>query len=1073
MVEHSRPSSQRTTAKVISEVYKNGEFKGSYVRSQMGKYKKVGERKLPVKKDLGEEYTAPAGVIPPRVPCVIDEERMQQIKIGRNGQGDFMLLKEEGKLFKNLVKEFETAFAYTPEEMGIYFPSVEEPYVIPLVEHEPWVERAIPIAKSILPQVIEMLKSKMKVGLLEKCYGSYSNRWFVIKKKNGSLRLLIDAQRLNSFTIKNSGMPPPLDEFAESFAGYPILSQFDVFGGYDEFLAHLKSRDATAIRTPLGLLRYTRLIQGGTNSVAIFQNAMDTGYAEFVPVNLKAFIDDVGVKPSTKEKDETLVEVEVKRQYNLEEYLEDEVPNLIGISEFESLKVRVFVKEHYELLRKVFERTIELGLTFGGPKTAIGCTDIDIVGNTVGEYGRKPMKGKVEKILEWCICNSLKEVRGFLGVVGFYRYWIKGFSIIAEPLFRLTKKNEPFVWGLEQECSMEALKEAVSQYPVLRPPDYERTHLCPLIVGGDAGPPGTSGSLSQEDELGRRYVIRFTSHLWNKFQKNYAQIKKELASITINLKDFAIYLIGERFIYETDCLPLIGMINNPDCIDPIITRWIMFIKVFDPIFVHVPGKKNIVADNLSRLNVENMDKFDVEGLENLVDTVLQVKVQKSGFLEQAPVESLPNQDIFREEQYDGEYLEIGRYLYSVGNSERYKKEEYKGLRKKAMNYFLFGGHLFVRPKGKYQVPRRVVCKEEEVKSILIQVHEEVGAHRSFAGTLGIITSRYYWLKMHEDILEFCKSCPECQFHSSLKYDEPLKPTYSLGIFAKWGIDCIDFGKNAGKRRYAILAREDVSGWVEGKIIKSLKGKEWIRFIYRQIICRYGISGLMVADNQLNTAAAISFMNKYRFHIAFTSAHHPQSNSVVERGHKPIKDAIVKLCGNDTKKWVQYFYPALWADRITVRRSTGYSPYYLVFGQNCVLPIEMDVESWSSLNWRHGMTTQELLENRILQLSKHQVDIDQAIMNVMESRLLNKKYFDKVMRRRPLSEVIEIGDSVLLYDSNLEKKIGVKFQNRWLGPYLVMDKNQENDTYHLMEFDGTPLHKAVAGERVKKFHERPQ
>ena len=160
---------------------------------------------------------------------------------------------------------------------------------------------------------------------------------------------------------------------------------------------------------------------------------------------------------------------------------------------------------------------------------------------------------------------------------------------------------------------------------------------------------------------------------------------------------------------------------------------------------------------------------------------------------------------------------------------------------------------------------------------------------------------------------------------------------------------------------------------------------------------------------------------------------------------------------------------LWADRITARDSTGFPPDKLVFGEDCVLPVELDASSWTVVEWDKVKTLEELLITRGKQLERNEEDIRAAQHRINASGLRNKEYFDKRRRKRaiPLKE----GDMVLLHNSVLEKQWSKKLDNHWLGPYIIREAKQDLGTYLLDELDCTRLQGTYAGDRLKKFYPR--
>jgi len=194
-------------------------------------------------------------------------------------------------------------------------------------------------------------------------------------------------------------------------------------------------------------------------------------------------------------------------------------------------------------------------------------------------------------------------------------------------------------------------------------------------------------------------------------------------------------------------------------------------------------------------------------------------------------------------------------------------------------------------------------------------------------------------------------------------------------------------------------------------------------------------------------------------------YHLQSNALVERGHQQIVARLAKL----GPKWVKNLLLVLWADRITTRASTGFTPYKLVFEQDCVFPIELTAASWATVNWNRIKTRAELLVAQARQLARKEEDVREALENIRKSCLRNKVYFDK--NRQERVDQIGVGDLVLLYNSVLDTQWSQKLSNKWLGPYQIRQIVQDKGTYLFEELDGTKLEGRYAGDRVKRFYPR--
>jgi hypothetical protein len=337
------------------------------------------------------------------------EETMAKLKIG----GGEFLNEQEKKMFRDMLSKHGKAFASSSNEIGCVQPSMVVPMVIFTVPHVPWDLKPIPIPRALLPKLVNLLKEKMQMGILEPSMAPYSNRWFTITKKSGTLRFIQDMQPANRVTIRNKGSGPIIDEVAEAFAGQAIYSIGDLYSGYDQFQFAIKSRDLTTMKTPLGFMRMCTLPQGATNSVAHMQSAMNQILRDFVPEKTIPFVDDIPIK-------------------GCQEGAKDLTLDADGC--------RVFVKNHITDVNRILERLEEVDLTLSIDKSKFGFDEILVVGHLCGRYGRKPNPEKVDAIARMKACSSITEVRRFLGACVFYQIWIPHFVHMAEPLYKLLRK---------------------------------------------------------------------------------------------------------------------------------------------------------------------------------------------------------------------------------------------------------------------------------------------------------------------------------------------------------------------------------------------------------------------------------------------------------------------------------------------------------------------------------------------------------------------------------------------------------------------------------------------------------
>ncbi|OMJ17406.1 Retrovirus-related Pol polyprotein from transposon, partial [Smittium culicis] len=461
-------------------------------------------------------------------------------------------------------------FAFSKDEISLLKDSIEPPIKVITVPNISWAYKPYASPKGIWEQIKLIIKNKINQGILDPGKRSYGNIWFCIKKESEKLRFIQDVRPVNEVTIKNTSVSPITEEFSEDFVGRSIYTTFDLISGYDQIQISEESRDMFALQTPLGLLRMTRLPMGWSNSVQEFQRIMYNIFLKYIPEKLGLFIDDGCIKG--------------------------------GVEKYENLTnegIRIYVHKHIDDVVEILTTLKTTGMTINTKKCRFGLAKVEVVGFVCSEEGRKPTESKINKILLWPRPRNIKELRGFLGLTCFYRVWIKSYSVIADPLYKLLRKDESYIWNRNQEKSFNTLKTYVSTAPILKAPNYTK-NPGKFILTADASPVGAGGVLQQEDDNGDRKPCRFESYCFSARERRYSQIKRELFAMMKIIKKLRMYLYGVHFLLETDCRPLIGLLNKPDLPNDAASRWIGYILQFDFEISHIKGVENCVADAISR-----------------------------------------------------------------------------------------------------------------------------------------------------------------------------------------------------------------------------------------------------------------------------------------------------------------------------------------------------------------------------------------------------------------------------------------------------------------------------------------
>jgi ribonuclease HI len=1017
--------------------------------------------------------------------------RLETMKIGVG-----FLSGPERKLFIDILYEFEGAVAFEDSEMGLVKPEIEPPVVIHTVPHEPWQQNNIRLPKATQDAATAIVKEKQKLGILEHSQGPYRSRYFLVPKKSNQWRLINDVQPLNGVTIKESGMPPSVDEFSEDFAEFPITTAIDYFSGYYQVELDPVSRDMTAFMTDVGLMRMTRLPQGWTNSVSTFQRIISKVHWPLIPHSCRPFIDDCALKGP-------------KNRYNDEEI---------------SPGIRRFVYEHAVIFHEFMAQCWTAGLTISGDKCLIAMPGITIVGYVCDQGGRRPEPKTTQRIQAWPTPRSIKEARAFIGIAVYYRIFIKVFSLIAAPIFQLFRKGKRFEWNDECANAMRMLKGSLMTAPVLVSLDFSAAALG-IELGIDASTTvGWGAVLSQYREDGKLHPARYESGVWSDTERKYDALKLECRGLIKALKKLRFWLFGRFFTVTTDSQTLVWLLNQPpnDLPNAMMTRWLAYARLFDFDVRHVKGTKNGAADGLSRRGKAEDDETDSDPDEYFESRLYRTKRARS------PCQPIPDDDAMTHDDagpqggamtrgntapqvnaityensndtydryqayrisFDSELYQddpddtlLGQYLTTLQRPDGMTDSQYQQLRKKSKNFLVRDGLLFKRPRHRSIPPRRVVGLKDEREKIIQELHDENG-HLGQKATYSLISKRYQWKGMYGDVVEWVKTCDECQKRDRRRFQEPLHPTWSITVWEKIGLDIV-YMPWEGKDGFIVFARDDLSGWVEARVLESTDSERVAKFLQEEVICRHGVPRQIVMDGgSENMGFTADMVKKYGMQGISIAPYHPQSNGLIERGHQTIINAIAKYRAADTSirsglypretGWTRYLALALWADRITTRRATGYSAFELIYGRECLLPIQLAIESWSLIEWDNVKSHEDLIVARMRQLDERVTMEDISARNLRRFRTQNKAYFDAAARLRGEDHTIQPNDLVLVFRPAILQKTrnrSLKLDERWQGPYRVREKPLDSTFYLLAELDGTPLKRKYAGDQVKKYFPR--
>lgn len=1041
-------------------------------------YKTVDKKIRPVAAPLPEDCLVkrrfpedPLDSLPSLSPIPLDfiptsrltADRLKILKINQSG----FLWPEEEKLFISVFMKNEEVLAFDETERGTMRQDYFTDYIIPTIEHVPWAKKPIPVPPGIRPIVIEALKKKLDIGVYESSQASYRASMFFIKKTDGGIRQIIDLQPLNAITIRDAGMPPNVDYMLEPFTGASVYSSFDLLSGYDARKIHPKSRDLTSFQTPLGLLRSTVLPQGFTNSVAEFQNCTTFILQDEIPNKAGVMIDDVGIQGPHSRYEQPDGSFEV-------------IP--------ENPKIRRFIWEHAQDVNRILHRLKHAGATISPKKSKIAVPDIVLIGQRLSYTGRLPDSSRISKIQKWPVPINVTQIRQFLGLCGTMRIWIQGYSAKARPLTELVRKDIPFEWDDRRQAAFETLKQEIIDSPALIPIDYSSP--LPVILAVDTSVIAIGFIIYQMDKDKKRRPVRFGSIPLNPVEAKYSQAKLELYGLYRALRACHYYLIGvKNLIVEVDASYIKQMINNPDLAPTAtINRWIEGILLYHFMLRHVPADSHKGPDGLSRRPPapDDTDEEDYDAEEeatglreeflNLLEEEEIQRLDENSYPHFLSINHITTSSLSSgwtrptkaktNSEKDETLKQIFHFLSTMRLPQFPSDKEKKSFIQKSQSYFIQDKNLWKRNQKQ---ALRVILDSEKRKQILKMAHDDLG-HRGSLATYRTLCLRYYWPTLREDTNEYIRTCHECQIRSTKQMHIPLTISHPTTLFSKVYLDIMLMPPAQGYK-YIVAARDDLSGAAEGRKLKKISAQGVARFIFEELICRYGNIQEIVTDNGPETKAATEELLKtYNIKHIRISPYNSQANGVVERGHFTIREALLKTISHNVTKWPDYVHHVFFADRVTVRQATGFSPYYLIYGTHPTLPLDLYEATFLVEGFRKDITTEELITLRTRQLAKMKSDVLEAEKRLHQSRLRSKEVFEEKFSKRIRREDFNPGELVLVRNSRIEKELNRKAKPRYIGPYEVV-RRTIGGSYVLKELDGTISRVTIAGFRLIPYYPR--
>ena len=714
-------------------------------------------------------------------------------------------------------------------------------------------------------QVTEMLEN----NIIQESSSPYSSNPLMVTKKDGCKRFCVDFRTLNANTVKDTYPLPNVDDMLDQFWGCNYFTQLDLASGYWGIPMHPDDIEKTAFVAPKGKYEFLVMPFGLVNAQATFQRSMD----------------------------KLVLCLREKGNEDVDAY----VDNIIIYSET--------FEQHIHTLDQVLNLADEANLSLRADKCEFAKPEVEFLGFLINGREIRPTPTNVAKVAGFPSPTTRKKLQSFLGVANFNRRFIKDFSKIVQPLSIMTSSKRKFEWGPEQDEAFQQIKHCISQAPALRLADWSKE----FHIQTDASDISVGAVLFQQGDQGERYPLAYHSKTLNKTERNWSATEKEMFGIVSASRKWAPYCSG-LVVFHTDYQPLKYIRKQKDPRGKF-ARWLVELENYDYRVEYVPGKDNVEADYLSRIEIPS-DKEEPESTQEIACIYLNA-------------EMLPTLKVIKEHQQKDNQVKDA--MAQLKASQMISK----GIYKSYANLNLSDGMLW---KG-----NRILIPESLQNHVVQEYHGQY--HPGIENTVLLLKARFYWRGMEKSIGDFvgkCRTCIQTKSSKIQKSETQIPETPRCRERLCIDIACMPQSNRA--KSYILQMIDANSKFVAMAALDDQQAETIRKVLWPKWFSYFGVPRSLLSDQGKNVDGKVirdlcKRLNIIKMH---SSPYHPEGNGSTERSIGSVKGIIRSMCqsrGVAAEDWDLLLDEATLAYNNTVNKSTGYSPFRSMFGNEAVLPLD--------------------------------------------------------------------------------------------------------------------------------------
>ena len=916
------------------------------------------------------------GSVDATIPTTVGAEKQEMLWNLVEQSGQELSLGEK-EIFYQLLLSYADVFAISTADLG----------KTDKLQHHIDTGNASPVRQSVRrvpPQrrdeVRNLLSEMLERGIVEPSTSPWASPIVLVRKKDGSTRFCVDYRRVNDITRKDAYPLPRIDSTLDTLHGSQWFTTLDLLSGYWQVEVDEADRPKTAFCTTEGLYQFKVMPFGLCNAPATFQRLMDLVLAGLQWSDCLVYLDDVIVLGRTYE-------------------------------------------EHVRNLRSVLERLRESGLRLKPSKCSFFQREVQYLGHIISRDGVSTDPAKTEKVATWPTPTSVRETRQFLGFASYYRRFVKDFAHIARPLHRLTERCTAFVWTEECQEAFDELRRRLTSAPVLAYPDFSRQ----FILDTDASDTGIGAVLSQLDDDGRERVIAYGSRLLTKTERRYCVTRRELLAVVTFTKQYRSYLTGRQFLLRTDHGSLTWLRNFREP-EGQLARWLERLQELDFEIVHRGGKRHTNADALSRLPCRQCgrDSHDTMPPTTVATTTLQ-----------------PPSDDEIEGLRDAQLADatLGPLLRGKEDGKKPTADMLGGVSRSSRRLLQLWDQLVVHNgvlRRQFEAPDgsssrlQTVVPEALREEVLTDLHEgALGGHLGVEKTLARLKERFYWPGHHNDVSDWCRNCGTCASRKSPapKAHAPLKSIVTGYPMQLVAMDILGpFPESPTGNTHILVVADYFTRWTEAYAIPNQEATTVAGKLTDEFFFRFSPPDQLHSDQGRNFESDVIAevckllgVTKTR-----TTPYHPQSDGLVERFNRTLLDMLATAAREKPFDWESQLRRLCLAYNSSVHPTTGETPFFLMFGRQVRLPVDV----------MYGSPTPQpsTVPQYVTDLRSSLEIAYQRVRERMGHKLSRQKdLYDRKLHGDPFQP----GDLVWLHSPAVPRGQPKKLHRPWTGPFRVV------------------------------------